>query len=249
MNRRYAAALAFCLTSILAASSALAGPKPFGEVEPIQPESIQRLNVLGTESAQATCTLGVTGTPAFTFNYILPPNDAYYTRINSADCTACTGPGGIEVVSASIFLAYPAVCAFPVRVALVGATGPAGCRVPDPTTLLSAPLNYNLTPTAAGNWIFTMPLPPGTCVSGDAFVEIIVLANATGCSTSGTRPRLVTTNTCNPCQQYNIYPGGNDEWCSVVPPGNFVVTADVNCCSIVPTLPKSWGQLRIMYGS
>ena len=249
MKRRYALTLAFCLTSILAASSALAGPKPFGEIEPIQPESIQRLNVLGAESAQATCLLGVTGAPAFLFNYLLPPNDVYYTRINSADCTACTGPGGIEVVAANILLNYRAVCAFPVRVAIVAATGPAACRVPDPTTLLSAPLNYNLAPPATGNWNFSMPLPPGTCVSGDAFIEITFLSTAAGCTSSSTWPRLITTATCTGCQQYNVYPGGSDEWCSVAPPGDFVVTADVNCCSVVPTLPRSWGQLRIMYGS
>ncbi len=249
MRPRYALILAFCLTSVLAASSALAGPKPFGEMEPIQPESIQRLNVLGAESVQAACTIGVTGAPAFLFNYLLPPNDAYYTRISSSDCTACTGPGGIEVLSANILLNYRAVCAFPVRIAIVAATGPPGCRVPDPTTLLSAPLIYNLTPAAIGNWNFSMPLPVGTCVAGDAFIEITFLANATGCATSATIPRLITTASCNPCQQYNIYPGGNDEWCSVAPPGNFIVTADVNCCSVVPTLPKSWGQLRIMYGS
>ena len=249
MNRRYALTFALCLTGMLAAGSALAGPKPFGEVESIQGQQFQRIDAPGTQSAQATCTLGVTGAPAFLFNYLLPPNDSYYTRINSSDCTVCTGPGGIEVVSASIFLNYRSVCAFPVRVALVGATGPAGCRVPDPSTLLSAPLNYDLLPPATGNWIFTMPLPPGTCVSGDAFIEITFLSTAAGCTSSSTWPRLVTTASCNACQQYNIYPGGNDEWCSVAPPGNFVVTADVNCCSVVPTLPKSWGQLRIMYGS
>lgn len=249
MKRRYASVLACGLAGVLASTAAFAGPKPFGEVSTLSGEPMQRINTLGVESANATCTLGVLGAPAFFFNYLLPPNDAYYTKISSADCSACTSPGGIEVVSADIFLNFRVNCTIPVRVALVGAQGDAGCRTPDPNNLLCAPITYNLSPGAAGNFIFTMPLPAGCCVSGDAFVEITFLANGAGCSTSTTIPRLITTATCDPCTQYNIYPGGNDEWCSVVPPGNFVVTAAANCCNIVPALPKSWGQLRMMYRS
>ncbi len=249
MHRRYSLVLAVALAGLTSASVALAGPKPFGGVEPLQGEPAQRIHMLGSEGAQATCTIGVTGAPAFFFNYLLPPNDSYYTRISSTDCTACAGASGIEVLTANILLNYRAACSFPVRVAIVAATGPAGCRTPDPTTLLSAPLTYNLAPTAPGNYTFSMPLPVGTCIIGDAFIEITFLNNVTGCNSSTTIPRLITTASCTPCRQYNIYPGGNDEWCSVTPPGDIVVNADVNCCYIVPTLPKSWGQLRIMYGS
>lgn len=249
MNRRYALSLALCLTGLLAASAAIAGPKPFGDVQAIQGEPIHDLDMQASQGLPPTCTLGVTGTPAFFFNYLLPPNDAYYTRIRSSDCTFCTGPGGVEVLSASILLNWRGLCSLPVSVAIVGATGDAGCRRPDPTALICPPTTYNLSAPAAGNYFFNLPLPNGCCISGDAFIEIKFLSLATGCNGSTTIPRLITTASCTPCQQYNIYPGGNDEWCSVAPPGDIVITAEVNCCNIVPTLPKSWGQLRIMYGN
>ena len=120
--------------------------------------------------------------------------------------------------------------------------------VGDPTTKLCAPIAYTLGAPAAGNYIFNLPMPANCCITSKAFLEINFVAGGAGCSTSTTRPRLITDQSCDPCTSYNIYPAGNDDLCADVGfPGNPIMYVDGDCCSTTPADHATWGQLKGMY--
>lgn len=243
MPRRYSTMVLLVGAGLLCAAAAFAAkPAPVSE-------SIEGQPIHGSQfTVNSTCTIGVTQAPAFIINYLLPPDDGYYTLIRSADCAACTGPGGVEAQIAHVFLNYRVACSQPVTVSIVGAVAGA-CPTPDLTNVIMPPIATNLTAAAAGNYNFSVPLPPGICLNGDAFLVVNFVAGGTGCSTSTTRPRLITGASCDPCTSYNIYPGGADELCDVGFNGNPIMNLEVICCSVVPTQHRSWGSLKVRYGN
>lgn len=250
MQLRYRFTTMLAAAGLLVAATAFAG-KPTPVSEPID-SPIQRI---GGEvlSPQSACVLGVTGAPASIINnWLEPPNDEYYTLIRPSDCPNCPAPRAIVPTIAHLLLNFRAVCPIVVEVAIVGATGSAACRTPDFTNTLCPPVTYTLTPPGPGNWNFPLPLPAGCCIASDAFLVFRFPAPLpTPCGNlSTTAPRLITTSGCQPCVSYNVFPGGPPgglELCSVGFPGNPVMNLEAECCQVVPTLPGTWGRLKIRY--
>jgi hypothetical protein len=235
--------------TVLGVSAAYAGVKPAPAATPLgqNPSIIHKL--VGPTGPQATCTLGVTGAPAFLVDYIFPPNDGYYTLLNPAGCTACSAPA-VSAVAAHVFLNIRALCTIPVSVGIYGATGGAACYKPDPNNVLCAPFTVNLTPTALGNFDFSIPIPAGCCISQPAFLKIEFLSLDAACSGTTTIPRLITSADCSMgCSSWNIFPGGGpDDLCLTIGfPGQPVMALDVDCCNATPTLKHSWGSVKSFY--
>jgi hypothetical protein len=247
MRQRYR--LAFPLSAlVLVLGAAVANAsKPAPTVEPLSPESVHQMQLGQTPAPNSTCQLGVTDPPAWIINYLLPPDDAYYNLVNPANC-ACAA-GAVQLTDIKIYLNFQAACSQPVVISVVAAVpGPTGCPTPDPSNNLCVPLSYNLAPGAPGNYIFTLPLPTGCCINGPAFIGINFIAPGPGCDQNATRPRLVTTNICNPCVSYNIFPGGFDDLCvDIGLPGNVAMFADADCCGATPTHGSTWGRVKVLY--
>jgi hypothetical protein len=218
--------------------------KPAAEVETFIPP----MEAISTGPAQpnGVCIMGVSTGAALIVNYLLPPDDAYYTLIDPSNCPCPNG--SMQINTAHVALNFRVACAQPVLISVVGSvTDATGCDRPDPTDVLCAPIGYTLNPGATGNFQFDMPIPAGCCITGKAFLVINFVAPGVGCSTSTTRPRLITTAACTPCISYNIYPGGFDDLCVAGLPGNPLMWADGDCCSITPAAPSSWGLVKSLY--
>ena len=234
------------LAALLCWSTAALADRPAPEVSPLEPTGFNSITP-GPIQPNGPCTMGQATGAAVIVNYLLPPNDAYYTLLDPA---ACTCPNGaIAVQMAHVFLNYPVACSQPVTVSIVAAVDDGtGCLRPDPDTKLCAPIAYTLAAPAAGNYIFNLPMPANCCITSKAFLEINFVAGGAGCSTSTTRPRLITDQSCDPCTSYNIYPAGNDDLCTDVGfPGNPIMYVDGDCCSTTPAGHATWGQLKGMY--
>ena len=235
-----------CLLLALTVSMAAARPAP--EVSPGAGVTVHPFRT-GPSHANSVCQLGVNGTAAWSVNYLLPPNDAYYTLLDPASCTACGPTHTLALSTAHVALNFINGCAQPVQVGFYGATvGPTGCLAPDLNNLLCPTFLVTLQP-GAGAWDIAIPVPSGCCIQGPAFMMINFVANGAGCGTSATRPRLLTIDGCTGCTSYNIYPGGNDDLCDPLIgfPGNPIMYVEADCCNVVPTLPTKWGQLKAMY--
>lgn len=214
----------------------------------VQGIPIGRMSGTVPSRVTSSCNLGVSTGAAYIVDYLAPPDDAYDTFLDPAQCACATG--AVELHNAHVLLNFQAGCAQPVRVRIIGATSiGAGCWRPDPGVTLCGPLDYELTPAVPGNYQFNLALPTGCCIQGPAFLEIDFTSAGAGCSTPGTRPRLITTAACNPCTSWNLYSDGTDDLCDpfVGFPGNPVMWADGDCCSVVPTTEKSWGRIKILY--
>jgi hypothetical protein len=237
--RMFTLSLAACCA--LVGSVALAA-KPGPSITPRQGESIEKIVVGVPLSAQATCTVGETGAPAFNVNYLLPPDDAYYTLLNPANCAGCAG-GILQLNLAHVLLNFPVKCTIPVSVAIVKSNG-AACPAPLPGEYVCGPLQYNLAPPTAGSFNFGLALPAGCCVDQMVFLEVSFLSSGS-CSTL---PRLITTGACNPCESYNVYPGGFDELCTDIGfPGNPIMNVDGDCCLATSTHTGTWGAIKLHY--
>ncbi|HTO89954.1 MAG TPA: hypothetical protein VMJ70_02385 [Candidatus Sulfotelmatobacter sp.] len=246
MRLRYRLAITLSLLTLSLGTMAAHAAKPLPPAEPLSPESVQQFQLGHGTSTNAACVLGVTDPPAWIVNYLAPPDDAYFNLVNPANCACATG--AVQLNDIQIYLNFQAACSQPVQISVVGATGASGCFRPDPSNYLCPPLNYNLAPGAAGNYIFTLPLPTGCCINGPAFIGINFIAPGAGCNTSSTQPRLVTTNICNPCVSYNVYPSGFDDLCVDIGfPGNVAMFADADCCGATPSHSDTWGRVKVLY--
>ena len=238
-----------CCLFVLALAASVASAKPVAQVEPLPTGTQLGKHLMGPLHANAACEVGVTGPAAWLINYILPPNDAYYTLLDPATCAACP-TGSLIATSAHVALSFGYICTQPITVAVYGAIGAPGCYQPDLSTVYAAPTTYNVTPAAIGVYDFVLPLPPGACFSGPAFLMVEFPVGGTACNTSTKRPRLVTTDGCVPCTSWNIYPGGGpDDLCDPLIgfPGNPMMWVDADCCAVVPTTPGTWGKLKVLY--
>jgi hypothetical protein len=232
------------LFAMLFVSTSAFAARPAPEVEVLLPGPFESITP-GPPLPNGACVMGVSEGATFLVNYLLPPDDAYYTALDPANC-ACPN-GSIQINAAHVALNFRVVCAQPVTVSIVGSIDNAGCAVPNPDDVLCEPIAYNLAPGATGNFVFNLPIPEGCCITGKAFLVINFIAPGVGCSTSTTRPRLITDATCEGCTSYNIYPGGQDELCGIGFPGNPLMWADGDCCSVTPAGNASWGSVKSMY--
>jgi hypothetical protein len=219
----------FLVPAALWATLSAAVAKAPPDVEPLPAASPSTVVPAPAGSLSATCALGETRPGVYSVNYLLPPDDAYYTLLRQSDCPTCPQPGGVYLDSAHVRLYFPTLCTQPVAVSIVGAVGES-CPVPDPGVVYCPATPYQLTPPATGVFDFVLPLPTGCRLSGTAFLSIDFVESGEGCSTVSTVPRLVTTDGCLTCRSYNIYRGGNDELCALAFPGNPVMSVDVGLC-------------------
>jgi hypothetical protein len=233
------------LAFLLVSTSAFAD-RPAPEVTPYEPGPFESVTP-GPPLPNGPCTMGINGAPAYNVNYLLPPDDNYLTLLDPSNCGVCPN-GSIAVNAAHVALQFPTVCAQPVVISIIGAINQNGCMVPDPTTVLCPPIGYNLNPGATGSFLFNLPIPSGCCITTKAFLSINFIAPGAGCNTSATRPRLITTASCAPCTSWNIWVGGTDDLCVDIGfPGNPIMYADGDCCSITPAEKATWGQLKSLY--
>lgn len=241
MRLRYTTSLMFA--GLLAASVAFAA-KPAPQIIDLAGEPIQSLSVGGPIN-HAVCEVGISTGAASIINYLLPPDDAYYTLLDPSTCSSCNG--ALQLSVAHMLLNFQAVCTQQVQVRVVPAVNNAGCYVPDVNTAICAPIIYNLTPGAIGNFQFNLALPLGCCVTGPVFLDINFITVGAGCSTSATRPRLIVDATPLGCTSWNVYPGGFDDLVNDIGfPGNPVMWAEGDCCP-TPTTPGSWGRIKTLY--
>lgn len=179
-------------------------------------------------------------------NYIQPPNDVYYTLITPKDCPSCESSNRLQLNSAHVVLHYPAPCLHHLIVSVVGSTGDSACRRPDPTAVLWGPVDFEVY-SEIGTTNHYAPLPlAGPTIFGPAFLRVEIPALGS-CSDVQFRPRLVTSGTCGPCESFNYYPGHEDDLCDLLFPGRPVMYVEASGCDVVPTLRRSWGQLRSIY--
>ncbi len=240
MRHRYPLITVLLLVALSFVASASHAARPAAVAEPLQ-GTPQRVVVGTPQQMNVLCGLGVAAAPAYYIDYLLPPNDAYYTLLDPATC-GCPGPNGVLLSNAHVLLNFPMACSIPVSVAVVAAdlTDPL-CPVPVPGQYLCAPVNYDLVPGAAGDYDFMFALPSGCCITEKAFLVVTF----TGAGSCTTLPRLITTEGCNPCESYNVYPGGFDDLCVAVGfPGNPSMSVETACCDIVPALRGTWGQMK-----
>lgn len=234
-----------CLAALLCltlSSTVSIASRPGPTVTPVLDQAIEKLH-FGPTSPQATCVIGEKGAPAFSVNYLLPPSDAYYTLLKINDCPGCSG-NILQLNTAHFILSFPAACTIPVSVAIVQSDGNSACPSPIPNAKICPPLAYNVTVPAAGTYDIALPLAGGCCVGQDVFLEVNFLQNGT-CTTL---PRLITTGVCNPCESYNVYPGGFDELCTDIGfPGNPIMNVETVCCLATQGRLGTWGALKLLY--
>lgn len=250
MHLRYRFLLVLVALGLTLAATAANAAKPMVTKESLAGDPIQKV-LLGPAGAITTCIVGENGTPAWYVNYLLPPDDAYLTLLNPAACTGCPG-GIIRLTNAHIMLNFRVACDITVQVRVVGAVGDVACYTPNQSLVICGPLTFTLSATAPGTYDFAVPMPADCCIDRPAFLEFNFVAPGIGCSTNTTQPRLVTTDVCNLCESYNIYPVGGslitEDLCSVTGfPGNPLMYADADCCLGTPAHPSSWGSLKTLY--
>jgi hypothetical protein len=189
------------------------------------------------------CLLGVTGPAAWVVSYVLPPDDQYYTLIDTAECEC--GAGGVLVTSAHVQLGFEDDLANPIRVGIVAAdlSNPA-CPVPIPGQYLCPPIDYDLVGPGLGMYDVSLPLSAACCVSGKAFLEITFVDWNEWWSNP---PNLLLAAECAPCTSYNYYPGNDYDLCTFGFDGNPVMYVDAACCGVVPVRPGTWGALKSLY--
>lgn len=194
-------------------------------------------------SEPGTCALGVTGPAASVVSYVIPPDDQYYTLLDPEDC-ACAGHGGYALTAAHIVVEFGYAFGTPVRVGVVRADlSDPECPQPVPGDYVVPPLDYSLAAPAGGVFDVELPLAPGACLTGPAFLEITF----TEWGDWWEVPSLVLTASCEPCRSYNYYPGDDYDLCTFGFTGNPLMYAAANCCTTVPAQRRTWGRLKSIY--
>jgi hypothetical protein len=196
-------------------------------------------------SNHVACTLG-TSNYVYAIDWFLPPDDTYYTFLDKDACPSCSGPGGLILTNAHMWVYYPEACALFVEVSIVGANNAdPSCPVPDLSNVICAPLPYVLDPTLGpGLYDWSMALPNACCITSDAFLAIKV--TGFGACTSYA-PQLVTDDVCDPCHSWNFYGPYVDEACEIGFPGNYSHYVESDCCESTPTNVGSWGRVKTLY--
>jgi hypothetical protein len=248
MRSRYrAAAFAAALCVVAAANAWAQRPAPVhhGSIAPGTP--IVRIR---EEASLPACQVGITGPVTDVIGYILPPDDAYYTLMSASECPECAGePRLYTFVHLGLFWVYN--CQVPVTISIVAATGES-CPFPDPSTVLCPPVTYTLDAVElgvpfAGAVDVMLPLAASCCLEGDAFLRVEYDQGTCNFTNFGFLTEPVG---CSRCRQYNIWPGGTDDLCSILSQASFgllVQKAEAECCGETAVEASTIGQVKTLY--
>jgi len=220
--------LAFVL---LAAPAAAATPsKP-----PLTPDRIAPLAAPVPLATSSVCAIGASGPAVYVVDYLQPPDDAYYLRVQPSSCAACAGGPGVWVSAVHVKLEFRVPCSQPVEVSVVSTLGDTACAPPDPPRVMRGPVAATLTAPSPGTYDFTVPLEGPVALLADRYLRVTFTADGAGCTAAGTRPRLVTTSSCIDCVAWNYFPADTADLCQLLFPGTPVIYANVDSC-VAPTL-------------
>jgi hypothetical protein len=202
-------------------------------------------------SGSALCQMGEPDTSFDIVNYISPPNDSYYTLLESSQCPACVAPDTLLIKFAHVVLSYSVQCLVQAEVRIVAATGGPGCWEPDTGVVLCPTRAVNLEPTSSGTFDLVMNLSSGCRIAQDAFLCITFMSFAAECDPQPWHPNLVLSSQCAPCESYNEYDSfqgrTRKDICGDL--GFFgkpTMYVDGELCT-TPAVPTSWGTLKIRY--
>ena len=229
--------------SAVAFANPASAAKPRPRIEPADPSRVIAVGTPRMTSSGQACTVGAPGPVVFAVNYLLPPNDAYYTMLV---CPACPPPVGITIQDVSIALRFPVPCAQPIEISVVGARGDSACGEPDTLVALAAPEAFVLNPGAPGDFEFVLRFATPVTFADTAFLKVNFTADGAACGTLATRPQLLTGGACTSCVSWNSSVAGMQELCAVQIPGSPVMYANVTSC-VVPVLRRSWGAVKQHY--
>jgi hypothetical protein len=173
------------------------------------------------------------------------------TLVRPSNCVSCPNPSILLLNSVSFRVLWPLACGATVEITVVESSGGA-CPAPLTDRVVCGPITHTISGTAGARVIHTLAMPPGCCISRDAFVLLKFIGFDQCINVNGLAPTLVLANnfgSCVPCTQYasvsNIYPPMT-EWCSIINTPLWI-SVDANCCDPTPTLPNSWGRLKTLY--
>ena len=130
--------------------------------------------------------------------------------------------------------------------------------MPDTNNVIMAPVTFVLDGSTINTTLdFTMALPESACITEPVFLRYTINGFELGCDSELTVPLLVAAGSgCETCKYWNVYDDGatQEDLCVVLPldlvDGPPVHYVDTDCmCSATPTLPTSWGSLKIRYSN
>jgi hypothetical protein len=231
---------AFLICALAMSSPAHAG-KPSPIITPIDPTEWHVIGAAGSNEGVATCTVGAAGRGLFSVDYILPPNDRFYTLLR---CATCPAPDSTFLQDVHIALQFSGPCDQPIEISLVGVVGDTSCRMPDTLATLLPPEAFVLNSGTTGGFNeYVLHLSQPARFQGDAFLCVNFVRDSFTCTS---RPELLTEASCTLCRSWNISFAGQQDLCAVGLPGSPVMFANAASCA-VPVRVRSWGALKLRY--
>jgi hypothetical protein len=229
------------IACLLALSSRAEAGKPAPIITPIAPTEWHVIGASGSGVGPATCTIGAAGRGFFSVDYILPPNDRYYTLLR---CATCPAPDSTFFQDVHVALRFTDPCDQPIEISVVAAAGDTACRTPDTLTTILEPEAFVLNSGTLGGFDeFVLHLSRPARFLGDAFLCVNFVRDNLDCAS---RPELLTEASCRLCRSWNISVAGQQDLCAVAFPGSPVMFANAASC-VVPVRMHSWGSLKLRY--
>jgi hypothetical protein len=241
-------ALSACVMMATCAIAAPSSRKPVPTTVPAPAADSPKPAQLPT--SPVLCTLGFPGPRSYLIDYLQPPDDSYFLAIDPATCSACSGKPGVWVSAVRIALEFRTWCALPVEVAVVAPATDTACAPPLPLIIIGGPWPGMVYPSTSGINEFKLTLGHPCPVTRHAFLQIKFTGTNPACNDASTRPRLVTTSSCNLCAAWNAYPANMADMCALLLPGSPLIWATVDSCvsvslADVPPGHAADGTLRI----
>lgn len=250
-NRSPALAAAFALAACLIAPlPGLAAQDP--QILVVEDGAIESDGSI-QQTTVGVCVLETAPRIPVSYNQVTPN---YFTsfawRIPTSNCTACPAPQNLLINSVSLRIRWFSACTAQAEVLIVGATGPAGCRVPDPNNVLCGPAIYPVSGAGSESVLHTLPLTPACCVTGEAFALVRYIGTgACAPGSSGQTPGIGQANMlCATCDQYYTSSPGVPsltDWCIAPTVNKFWMEVDADCCVATDLDSRSWGRLKTIY--
>lgn len=250
MKHRFRCAWLLLLACLLPAAAI--AERSATSFEPLGDTPVLDVRIGVPPSASGGCLLGETRPVAgFVNGYLFPPDDRYLTLLRPSGCTACPPPSAIQLTTAHVILGFNSPCAIPVDVSIVGSF-PGECPVPDQANVICPPTRYILSSDEGGVAIdFGLALPPGCCISENAFL-LITFVDIGTCADD---PPVIgaAATPCNTCFSYNDNPTYGfvdictDPFWPSETLGNPTMYAEADCCAATPVDSGTWGRVKAMY--